>query len=585
MQKSLQILKNLLGDLMQIPRWIWVMLGITYIQNGWGYSPGSISGKYTSSSIDSGFCYSNWMSNTMVNNYYGSEAAVRSSVVPSAMVDSNGVLYTITLYGMGTGNYGPNFLIKKYTANGSSVSMTASTNFYPWIKCSTIDMKSTPYLGGCDPDPEYFKHRIHNCFQPSISKQVGTTSSYIAIWFYIPPLRYAHASADNEGIYYADFSKDSLSFSEGCLYYNDENAYWTKVASFRRCNDNCTFDNELGNYQGWQYGAKVHLDFLATATESTRKQRNWHQYNSSWSSRSSYTVNTSWLNGDAAESLRLFPRYIYENGYVYGAFCACGYFFCLTKVAPDSGNYFIKAYANPCIWLESYQAGGTPSRYDYDFCLLRDPQDNSLFLIMTSLCAGKEYTGLTEAYNWSSTYLSWTYTNAVMVLRSFKITEDDTFQNFEMCDHHDFPQNVIYETDLKRAHKSIARINDATSSTTDEQRLYLNTHKICLYKSAAGNQYLIYCYCYPGKTKQLYLGYARVYFVTGPDGARHAVLGTKCEFRETADQWSNSFSNFTSCARIISMDCQNGHLWITWMNADNSSYYYFHILAKDLVGE
>ena len=91
--------------------------------------------------------------------------------------------------------------------------------------------------------------------------------------------------------------------------------------------------------------------------------------------------------------------------------------------------------------------------------------------------------------------------------------------------------------------------------------------------------------CYPGKTKQLYLGYARVYFVSDPDDVRHAVLGPKCEFRETASQWSSSFGNFTSCARIISMDCQNGHLWITWLNANNNSYYYFHIQAKDLVGE
>ena len=105
-----------------------------------------------------------------------------------------------------------------------------------------------------------------------------------------------------------------------------------------------------------------------------------------------------------------------------------------------------------------------------------------------------------------------------------------------MYHHHDSPQNVIYETDLKRSHKSIARINDETSSTTDEQRLYLNTYKIRLYKSVAGNQYIIYCYRYPGKTKQLYLGYARVYFVTGPDGVRHAVLGPKCEFREPANQ-------------------------------------------------
>ena len=138
---------------------------------------------------------------------------------------------------------------------------------------------------------------------------------------------------------------------------------------------------------------------------------------------------------------------------MYGIFCATGYWFCLTKVAPDSGNYIIKAYCNASMWLESYQHGGTPSRYDNDFCLLRDPQDNSLFWIATSLCAGWSYTGLTSSYNWTSTYINWTDTNAVMVLRSFKITEDDTYKNYEMYENHDFQQNVIYETNLKRCYK------------------------------------------------------------------------------------------------------------------------------------
>ena len=64
------------------------------------------------------------------------------------------------------------------------------------------------------------------------------------------------------------------------------------------------------------------------------------------------------------------------------------------------------------------------------------------------------------------------------------------------------------------------------------------------------------------------------------------MLGPKCEFRKTEDQWSESIANcFASCSRIISMDCCAGHLWITWMNEDNSVYKYFHILAKDLVWE
>ena len=260
---------------MPIPQWIWWIIGIAWLQGSFGYTPGSISGKYASDSIDSSFCYSAWMRNTMVNNYYGSEAAVRSSVVPSAMVDPDGVLYTISLYGMERGNYGAKFLICKYTASGSSVSLTKSVYFYPWTKCgTTINMQSTPNFEGYSGDADYFKYRIHNCFQPSISQQVGTTSSYIAIWFFIPPLRYANASSSKEGILYVDFNKDSLSVSATRLYDDNNIAYLIRVAPFRKYDDSYTFDNELGNYQGWQYGSKVHLDFLVTETDATRRTQN-----------------------------------------------------------------------------------------------------------------------------------------------------------------------------------------------------------------------------------------------------------------------------------------------------------------------
>lgn len=123
-------------------------------------------------------------------------------------------------------------------------------------------------------------------YQPSISQQVSS-SGYIAIWFYIPPLRYAYGSIDTEGIYYADFNKGSLSFSEGGLYAGSESdIYKIKRAPFRKYEDRYNFDNEQGNYQGWQYGSKVHLDFLVTESDSSRSTKNWHQYNSSWSVRS-----------------------------------------------------------------------------------------------------------------------------------------------------------------------------------------------------------------------------------------------------------------------------------------------------------
>ena len=83
----------------------------------------------------------------------------------------------------------------------------------------------------------------------------------------------------------------------------------------------------------------------------------------------------------------------------------------------------------------------------------------------------------------------------------------------------------------------------------------------------------------------MYLGYAPIYV---KDGKVHLL--TKCEFRASEEPWSDSFGDFRYCTRIVSLDCKNGHVWITWVDdccwfGDACQYNYFHILAKDLVGE
>ena len=91
---------------------------------------------------------------------------------------------------------------------------------------------------------------------------------------------------------------------------------------------------------------------------------------------------------------------------------------------------------------------------------------------------------------------------------------------------------------------------------------------------------IIYAYCYPGKGNgqgnHLYIGYAP-YVIESNVQLR---LLTKTEFK---DAGGNSF--ITDCSRIISLDCKNGHVWLTYMNSDNTAYKYFYIKASDLVGE
>ena len=228
--------------------------------------------------------------------------------------------------------------------------------------------------------------------------------------------------------------------------------------------------------------------------------------------------------------------------------------------------------------------------YDYDFCLLNNPVANKTVLGLLAFGGNNQnsWSSLSNTYNWTTNgYCNWRTAHVSLVLRSYPLTEGTEYQNFKYNEggypwatfNYDWLQNIIYSTDFDRASGSACDLTNTSKS--DLYRLYLNTHRVCTDITNPNSKYIFYCYCYPGKTKQLYLGYASYYF----DSNNRILLGPKFEFRASASQWSDSFGNFTSCSRIVSMDCKNGHLWITWMNADNTKYYAFHILVKDLVGE
>ena len=191
--------------------------------------------------------------------------------------------------------------------------------------------------------------------------------------------------------------------------------------------------------------------------------------------------------------------------------------------------------------------------------------------------AGGSYSSLDGNSGWSSTYCNWGMTNLALTFRSFVLSSGTSFQNIESHGYRDYIQNIIYVTDIQRASREAVSSED--TSKGDLYRLYLNTHKICVWTSPkTGRQYIIYAYCYPGRKKQLYLGYAPIEI----DSDYRVNLLTKTEFRDSS---GNSFEDFTDCSRIISMDCRNDHLWITFMSGNSYYYKYFHIKASDLIQE
>lgn len=264
-----------------------------------------------------------------------------------------------------------------------------------------------------------------------------------------------------------------------------------------------------------------------------------------------------------------------------------------------NGNMkFLGSHISDC-FLETTQNGFSDSAYNFDFCILNKDgtpctkaspddtnEDTRKILCVFSLGGGGDHTGMISNLNWEKTYINWGVTCAAGIISSVLLPAnggsiDTTYGAWA--------QNTIYVTGLQRGNGPVSITNTEKS---DEYRLYLNSHKIVPYTSPSGKHYMIYAYCYPGKKEHLYLGYAQ-YFI---DSKYRVRLLSQTEFRDAS---GNSFGNFTHCSRIISMDLKNGHLWITFVKDTGwdateqekdvkkkaGCYYYFHILASDLIQE
>ncbi len=547
-----------------------------------GYEPGSISGKYQFLEIGSGFYYDYWMP-TMKNNW-GSESIVREAFAPSAMVDWDGNLYTAHVSDFNSS--GIKISLKR-NENGKTV---LTNDFYPWtyIPSTTVAGRVTtsPNLGGTG---KYFNYYIHNIFMPTIVQEAELSTSYIRMFLYIPPTRYMNAYCSNsksdgsgiEGVMSMRLRKSNLSLANSSFYYHKDNSgLWFNRQSSRRVGEH-RYPVINSNYAAclW-YGSGTSDIWLyyVSGKEEVQDNRELHYIRTVTTlSEKEHNKFAGSVDKCPSDEYRLINRFIKHDNYIYFIGSVAGYW--IDLYMQGLNGQYRKGYLCPGIYTETYTSGAEPSSYDYDFCILKNPETNTLVLGVLNFGANNNtyWSYLTEDYNWSSTFCNWPTKNLSLVLSSWPLTSGNSEQNLPPVGT--WAQNVIYMTDVVRGYGSACNLANTTKE--DLYRFYLNTHKICTDITNPDSKYIFYCYCYPGKTKQLYLGYAQYSF----DSNNRITLGPKFEFRASASQWSSSFGNFTSCSRIISMDCKNGHLWITWMNADNTKYYAFHILVKDLVGE
>lgn len=541
----------------------------------WSYVPKSIEGKYKFDRIDYFYCYPYWLNTTMRSNY-GSEQNVLEAFAPSAMVDTNGVLFAVTLYSVNSS--GAVFRIGKYEPSDASIN-TSSMDLYPWERAGvTLGMKATPNLNSYDTDARIFKNQIYNAFCPCLAQEVSS-SNYLCLFAYCPPTRFMDASSDVEGFMYFDLEKASLKVVDSGFYKGSENAIcWLNRLRWCRDSDAYKFYPQVGSYQAWHANEVVNMSFIVLEDYESYEKASFYKQFNRWQNKLSIKCcegNVTWYGG----GLSIGNRYIKKGDNVYGMFVIDGYTPLLT-MEDTKGSWIKKSMSWNFLYVEKYEKGDSHSTtYNYDFCIL-EAKDRTKIWCILGFCATGRYSSLNKEenskYNWSATYCNWPTDKLSLTLRSCKLNDGNTFTDSPSSDA-DYIQNVIYTTDIQGA--SETAVSSTNTTKEDKYRFYLNTHKICIYESPiTKHSYIIYAYCYPGKTKQLFLGYAS--FVIDSD--YKVRLLTKTEFKDVT---GNSFGNFTSCSRIISMDCKNGHLWITFMNADSKSYYYFHIKASDLVGE
>ena len=535
---------------------------------------------------------------------------VRRNIVPSAMVDWDyGELFTVSLHDFGVN--GPVFRLSKIGCWDGEVRIDRTMDYEPWKWAygrEDVNLNPIPWLlkqqygvwvSDLDSETRY-SVGFHNALQPCILAELNASDWLIQVVHYIPTRSMARQIvsdlADFEGLYRISFAKSDLSVTRRAgINRSGSNNYldWGIVAR------NSIATPAAGNFQGFEFTSNPYYSWI------------FHMwYNNSC--LGCQCLRCSTVEFDQRGSLVFFsangglgssvvPRFYKVGSYAFWVLVD-GYnlFPCRTvlnqadnNAVGDTGcpgNCFTDIYTETTSW------GHTSGPYNYDFCILEldgtpttsSSPDGDKIVCVFGLGGGGSYTAMTASYNWSSTYVNWTYNYAAGVICSRR------YFSLDNSGMKAFAQNVIYVTDHTRASGQYVQPSD--TSKTDEYRLYLNTHKIVPYTSPSGKHYLIYAYCYPGKKQHLYLGYAQ-YII---DSNYDLRLLSKCEFKGPGNNgWGDSFDRFTDCSRIISMDLKKGHLWITWVKDTNTDatgqseanqiaaghFDYFHILVSDLIPE
>lgn len=572
------------------------------------YIPTQLEGKFTIKENDT-LWGSYWLSGK-IPGVCGNKSLI---CTPSAMVDEDGVLWTASFEWFQDAR-GLGYELDRHESVNSGIT-TQCHRFYPWTLIPDVEPKcsSDPNLKKYEADESYFKNYIHNILQPCVAQEIGTTS-YVCMFIYCPPTRYMSAECSNskadggsvEGLMYFNFYKDDIKNQTKNYVYDAKNFYYhtdNRIYSFyqqhlrKRSDMNCV-NLETGNYTAWHNSGYVHLNFIATKESNSSLHAIYHQYNNNWQTKKTLSERSLWVS---SSSIKTYPRYIKFKDYVYGMIaypCWDGIY--ITKQGKSDSDYtIVQNWAYP---FNNITHSNTMTAHNYDFCIVKAKDGTGIVCVLglrPTCASSSSKTELSAVYNkaWQNSYTCWNSSSVsdpiCLMLSSCMIDKSPSStsnglgltsskHDSELC--YESPQNIIYSTGKTSFSQACSLYCTCYTGNYEykDKQLFKNTHKCCVYTASSGNQYIIYAYCYPGKTKKCYFGYARCIV----DSNYKVQLLSKTEFSKGS--WGESIDKMNYCDYIVSLDCRGAsgdeHIWLTWRHGD-STYYIFHIKAKDLVGE
>ena len=438
-----------------------------------------------------------------------------------------------------------------------------------------------------------FKAHVHNVFQHSfIQEMEGVESDYVYFLSYLPPARYYYDYAgmlnkpESEGLFLLKLQKSDLATVDKKLY----NAVDYPFLAYDRTPQMVGLDAGYekmnltqGAFHGFQDGNYIYVFYFAQDTNNTNQPHVSLYY---------MKINITNLNCEKFDTIvpdfdpagaQIIPRFQKMDDRVYFSYVVLGYYYCFGCCEEAS----VTGYPGrvPSFWLITTAHGAYNStKFHSDFCMVKS-ETGVPIRCMLAFNSKAYRTSCTAEHFWSTTYMNWDPQYVCLCLHSYPtnpatyeytIPDSDPYSSGFV-----YPSDTLYNTTLVQNNNTIASAENTSKS--DFYRLYLNSHKIVPYTSPSGKKYFIFAYCYPGKKTHLYIGYCTYYI----DNLNFVHLGTKVVLKSPDDgeEWGDSFSYLTDCRRIISLDIKDGEVWLTWMSANETLYYFFHIKASDLISE